>query len=87
MLKREPEFLRIIRPDLVNKTLYWADSDTEEQYNKVKDRVPYGPNDITYKYNNYGFRCDDFTDWRENPIRILFAGCSMTEGQMCIRDR
>lgn len=76
----EKEFLRIVRPNLINKTLQWADSDNEEQYNKVKDHVPYGPTDIEYKYNNYGFRCDDFDHWSNHPYRILFAGCSMTEG-------
>ena len=37
-------------------------------------------NDVIYKYNNFGFRCDDFDSWENYPIRILFAGCGITEG-------
>ena len=60
----------------------WMTADTEENYKKVirTTEVPYGPNDIEYKYNNYGFRCDDFDSWEKFPYRILYAGCSMTEG-------
>lgn len=78
----EKEFLKLRRSELSNKTFYWADSDTEDQYLKIKDKmnIPYGPGDIEYKYNNYGFRCDDFDIWEKYPYRILFAGCSMTEG-------
>ena len=36
-------------------------------------------NDIIYKYNNIGFRCDDFIK-THNGLHILFAGCSETEG-------
>ena len=32
-----------------------------------------------YKYNNIGFRCDDFVKYHEG-LHILFAGCSETEG-------
>lgn len=79
-LFRTHQFLKAKRPDLANKKFLWRDLDNEENYNKVKDRVPYGPNDIEYKYNNYGFRCDDFGPWQNYPYRILFSGCSMTEG-------
>lgn len=34
---------------------------------------------IVYKYNNEGFRCDDFTV-EKNGMHILFGGCSETEG-------
>ena len=34
---------------------------------------------ITYKYNNEGFRCDDFTK-EKSGLHILFGGCSETEG-------
>jgi hypothetical protein len=34
---------------------------------------------ITYKYNNEGFRCDDFTR-EKSGLHILFGGCSETEG-------
>lgn len=80
MLKKQ--FFQIIRPELANKSFKWMIADTEENYKKIsrKIKVPYGPNDIEYKYNNYGFRCDDFDFWENYPYRILFAGCSITEG-------
>lgn len=34
---------------------------------------------ISYKYNNEGFRCDDFSK-EKNGLHVLFAGCSETEG-------
>lgn len=76
------EFLKLDRSIVVNKTLDWLPVDTKEQYERVSKTmdIPYGPNDITYKFNNYGFRCDDFNSWENYPYRILFAGCSMTEG-------
>lgn len=76
------QFMKIDRIIVVNKTLDWMPADTEEQYQKISKtmKVPYGPGDITYKYNNYGFRCDDFDHWENYPYRILFAGCSITEG-------
>lgn len=76
------QFLQLMRPEKANKTFNWMPIDTEDNYYKVikTTKVPYGPNDFDYKYNNYGFRCDDFDDWRKFPYRILFAGCSMTEG-------
>lgn len=61
-------------------TLSWKVADNLKQYEKVKDNVPYGPNDITYIHNAEGFRCDQFDDWQNHSIRILFAGCSLTEG-------
>ena len=38
-------------------------------------------NSIIYRYNNKGFRCDDFDSYQNHPCRILFAGCSLTEGE------
>lgn len=77
-----PEFLKIPRTFNIDVIKQWQPSDTEEQYLKAKKQfdICYGPNDIEYKYNNYGFRCDDFDSWKNHPYRILFAGCSMTEG-------
>ncbi len=78
----EHQFLNVLRPELANKTLKWVTADNEENYKNVikTTKVPYGPEDISYVYNNYGFRCDDFGNYNDFPIRILFAGCSMTEG-------
>jgi len=36
--------------------------------------------DISYVYNNYGHRCDDFKQ-EHNEQHILFAGCSITLGE------
>ncbi len=76
------EFFKKPRSLKVNLTKKWEPSDTEEQYLKAKKKfdICYGPNDIEYKYNNYGFRCDNFESYKKHPHRILFAGCSMTEG-------
>lgn len=35
---------------------------------------------IPYKFNNYGFRCDDFDNWQNHKYRIIFVGGSVTEG-------
>lgn len=78
----EHQFLKIVRAN-ANVVSKWAPAaDTEENYNKINGthNLPYGPNDIEYRYNNYGFRCDDFESWEKHPYRILFAGCSMTDG-------
>jgi len=54
--------------------------------NTVEDIMDYelmlgvkNDNKISYRYNNYGFRCDDFVK-NENGKSFLFAGCSETEG-------
>lgn len=76
------QFMKLYRPDLANKSFDWMTADTEENYKQVikTTKVPYGPGDFKYTYNNNGFRCDDFDNWKKFPYRILFAGCSMTEG-------
>jgi len=76
------EFLETPRVYTINKKRKWFPSDTRKQYliAKEKYKILYGPNDIEYKFNNKGFRCDNFEDWTKHPYRILFAGCSMTEG-------
>jgi len=37
-------------------------------------------NNANYKFNNYGFRCDDFDTYKNHKYRILFVGGSATEG-------
>lgn len=37
-------------------------------------------NEVFYKFNNYGFRCDDFIDCSKHKFRLLFVGGSTTEG-------
>lgn len=74
-----------LRPPMLSKADLkesWRPSDTMAQYEKSKKskKIPYGPDDIEYKNNNRGFRCDDFTDWQNHDHRIVYAGCSFTEG-------
>lgn len=61
---------------LRNQTLNWSGSDTYKTYQKYQPN-PYTKDDITYKFNNYGFRCDDFIP---SDHRLVFLGCSVTEG-------
>jgi len=76
------EFLRPPMQFHANLVENWRPSDTPIQYNQSKKskKIPYGPDDIEYKNNNRGFRCDDFTDWKKHDHRIVYAGCSFTEG-------
>ena len=48
------QFFRVERPTLANRSFKWMTADTEENYKKVVRtmEVPYGPDDIQYKYNN-----------------------------------
>ncbi len=74
------------KPVQFSTELKWSGSDTSEQFEKnIKDPDRYqllkshgwlDPDVITYKYNRYGFRCDEFDD---RPAGIAL-GCSHTEG-------
>lgn len=72
------QFLESPRKEFRNTTHQWMPHDTKENY--IKKKNLYKPEDISYDYNNYGFRCDDFEDYQKHPIRVLFTGCSLTEG-------
>lgn len=65
-----------------NATHLWCTGDTPELYREYNERIKspnlYKPGGFTYKYNDYGFRCDDFS--LSSDINIVFLGCSMTEG-------
>ena len=50
----------------------WIDSDQPE--NAIDDRP------ITYKFNDYGFRCEQNFDDVCTDFKILVSGCSMTVG-------
>lgn len=58
----------------------WLATDTIENYTiaSARDTNLYSITDIDYKFNKYGFRCDEFTLPSELPI--VFLGCSFTEG-------
>jgi len=65
-----------------NTELSWHAYDLERNYLEVNSK---GPNiypkdcdEIRYKFNNYGFRSDDFDI--DSDVSILFTGCSYTEG-------
>ncbi len=74
------QFLKTPTPNKPNSKSKWIIGDTEEDYKRLKKKSIYGPDDITYEFNNKGFRCDNFESWEKHPKRILFAGCSLTEG-------
>jgi hypothetical protein len=69
---------------LANQELLWYGTDTEELYQKnlIKNQSQleqFGWIDqpITYKFNSYGFRADEFDS---NDPGVVFIGCSHTLG-------
>jgi hypothetical protein len=64
-----------------NSITNWHSLDNLTNYNEVVKKgiiSNYKPGDIKYKFNNHGFRCDNFELPSELPI--VFLGCSTTEG-------
>ena len=69
---------------LANQTVCWHGTDQEEVYKKnLKINLAelqsnnWVDRPITYKFNSYGFRADEF----ESPgSNVMFIGCSHTEG-------
>ena len=66
-----------------NQIFYWHGSDSEDLYkknlkNNYNQLKKYGwiYNNFTYKFNSYGFRCEEFSD---DPT-IMALGCSNTLG-------
>lgn len=61
---------------------------TKSQYDKKKEQLPpelarfksYDFSDVVYQFNSLGFRCDEF-DKNDKRTKILFLGCSFTEGE------
>lgn len=67
-----------------NQEIEWLDPTEEEEYQKnivekYDELKKYGwiDNKVIYKFNSYGFRCDEFTD---EPT-LMALGCSNTLGQ------
>jgi hypothetical protein len=69
-----------------NCTLTWSGTDTLERWNKHNKKkrtreqlinLGYTDKCITYKYNEYGFRTENF---HNKGNSIIFLGCSFTEG-------
>ena len=72
-------------PNLANQTLDWLPADTKQKYESSKKNpksnkilISHGWTDksITYKFNSYGFRCEEFV----NKDSIVSLGCSHTIG-------
>lgn len=68
-----------ILADRRNTIQQWIPSDDHTVYSATNSGSPnYSPTEIQYKINSCGFRSDDFSNTED--IRILFMGCSFTEG-------
>lgn len=64
------------RMGLNGQTTKWFGSDNYKSYLKYQPN-PYTEDSITYKYNEYAFRCDSFVP---SDHRLVFLGCSHIEG-------
>jgi len=62
---------------LGSRTEYWAGADDEKFYGR-NPHPDYGPTDITYVYNKYGYRSVEFDI--QADIRIASFGCSCVFG-------
>ena len=69
---------------LANQTLNWLPNDDEERFNNnlkqnynLLEKYNWLNKTITYQFNSFGFRCDEFSISNKN---ILFLGCSFTCG-------
>lgn len=63
------------------KTHKWLAIDTEEAFlkNRNDKEQLYGSNDIEYKLNSFGYRCDEF-DFNSKGDSIVYIGCSLGIG-------
>ena len=70
----------LFRPDSAGKTTLWNSTDSEYHYNKNKSKIDshYSANNVTYTYNDLGYRSINF-DKLEKDFVLCF-GCSYTEG-------
>jgi hypothetical protein len=68
-------------PELANTVHQWLPSDTEANYHHRKhSHSLYGPDSFDYRYNELGWRCDSMLSPRSHRHRVIWAGCSVTEG-------
>jgi hypothetical protein len=72
-------------PNYINSVRDWLPMDTEKLFNEnyqdkdkrlLLEKYNWNKNSIKYKFNNYGFRCEDFKD----VDNVVFLGCSHTIG-------
>lgn len=61
-----------------NTTVYWHGFDSEERF-RQNPKPGYTETSITYSFNSHGFRTKEF-DIHSGKKRIVFLGCSHTEG-------
>jgi hypothetical protein len=59
--------------------LQWYQSDNYENY-LAKGNKQYGPNDVSYRLNKWGYRCKEFDEIDHSAFKVLIAGCSNTFG-------
>lgn len=71
--------------DIKNTTLYWEGTDSEKRFlqnmkktetRQILEEKNWTDTTIEYKFNNFGFRCDEF----EDTDCIVTLGCSYTFG-------
>ena len=60
-----------------NRTQTWFNTDLEDRY-KEKGHPTLGIDDVSYKFNSHGYRCDEFKECGQ--INVLSLGCSWTFG-------
>ena len=63
-----------------NSKSSWCGTDNPSNYRTVTSygKNLFDKNDITYHFNQHGFRCDNFN--LESKFPTVFIGCSITEG-------
>jgi hypothetical protein len=63
-----------------NEYRQWTRGDNLKAWKKhqVDGQLNYLPDQFGYQFNDYGFRCDNFSE--QSALPILFLGCSLTEG-------
>ena len=70
-------FIPAIQDNTPNTTSYWSGSDSYESF-KQNPREGYSETSITYTFNSYGYREEEF--FKDQRSNILCLGCSHTMG-------
>ena len=82
MLINDNSYYNKLISNRANKILDWHAYDQPNNYLEVNSKginlYPKQCNEISYEFNNHGFRSDNFENHADIPI--LFTGCSYTEG-------
>jgi len=72
-----------IDKEIAGKNLKWYRGDSEEKFkqNISEGKIPrYGPEDVHYKFNSLGYRCQEITPKSDKYFRVGLYGCSLMEG-------